>query len=131
MKREKKMLHQSLLKIRTHYIYNILSFNVRKTKMMWCDVLLCCIKYKVVWCETVCIRLLFFGCRSLLNSRYWCQRPTIIHKWLTSHAVNHIGNVKMMALRLFSELLIFSLYFVLVIYILFYKFTKTDRNEIQ
>lgn len=23
-------------------------------------------------------------------SRYRCQRPTIIHKWLTSHAVNHM-----------------------------------------
>lgn len=37
--------------------------------------------------------LFIFLSLTLLKSRYWCQRPTIIHKWLTLHAVNHIGEL--------------------------------------
>lgn len=45
------------------------------------------------------------------KSRYWCQRPTIIRKWLTSHAVNHICKLRsityMIVLWLFSAATIF------------------------
>lgn len=44
--------------------------------------------------------------RSTYSSRYWCQRPAIIHKWLTLHAVNHLyfqGIIYIMVFIVLSE----------------------------